>query len=235
MISKMKKSVLSGTNDDPIDMGKKKGQAKNKGQLKNKVQSKDKVLLTDNVSKAFEKGVDKRPVIRKEIMNIIRTTYRNNIDLTNIADNKANILLSLNSLMITFLIPIVLANLQIIQQEKLYLPLITLALTCLTTIIIAAMATRPIRMGKQNVTRGERTQTSPFFFGNYYKMEAEEYLETLEETIMDPHLVKEYIKLDLYFMGRGLGDKYSKIRTCYNVFIGGLIWTVIAFLLVVIL
>ena len=185
--------------------------------------------------KSLERKPSKKPVIRKEIMNIIRTTYRNNIDLTNIADNKANILLSLNALMMTFLIPIVLSNLDIIRTEKLYLPLSTLALTCLTTIIIAAMATRPIRMGRQNLKTGGDTKTSPFFFGNYYKMEAEEYLSTLEETITDPHLVKEYIKLDLYFMGKGLGDKYSKIRTCYNVFIGGLVWTVIAFALVLLI
>jgi len=90
-------------------------------------------------------------------------------------------------------------------------------------------------MGRQNLKTGGDTKTSPFFFGNYYKMEAEEYLSTLEETITDPHLVKEYIKLDLYFMGKGLGDKYSKIRTCYNVFIGGLVWTVIAFALVLLI
>lgn len=169
-----------------------------------------------------------KTVIGKGTLNMIRTTYRNNIDLTNIADNKANILLSLNSLMITFLIPIVLTNLEIIQSEALYLPIITLSLTCIVTIIIAAMATRPIKMGQQDVKRGENSQKSPFFFGNYYKMQVEDYLDLVENAINDPVLVKDYVKLDLYFMGKGLGEKYRKIRTCYNVFIGGLVVTVMA-------
>lgn len=173
-------------------------------------------------------------VIGKGTLNMIRTTYRNNIDLTNIADNKANILLSLNSLMITFLIPIVLTNLDIISALALYLPIITLSLTCITTIIIAAMATRPIKMGQQDVKRGEKSQKSPFFFGNYYKMATQDYLDLVEDAINDPKLVKDYIKLDLYFMGKGLGEKYRKIRTCYNVFIGGLVITVMATIIAIV-
>ncbi len=179
--------------------------------------------------KSYERGA-----IRKDTLNMIRTTYRNNIELTNIADNKANILLSLNSLMITFLIPIVLSNLDIIIEYTLYLPITTLSITCLATIVIAAMATRPIKMGEQDVQKGNTSQKSPFFFGNYYQMPVNDYLDMVEHAINDPRLIKDYVKLDLYFMGKGLGEKYTKIRTCYNVFIGGLIMTVIATIVVMI-
>ena len=165
---------------------------------------------------------------------MIRTIYRNNIDLTNIADNKANILLSLNSLMLTFLIPIVLSNLEIIKQHNLYLPLIILSCTCIMTIILAAITTRPIRMGKQNFDSGTSTKSSPFFFGNYYKMKVENYMQLLENTINDPAATKDFIKLDLYFMGKGLGEKYARIRTCYNVFMIGLILAVISTIIVII-
>ncbi len=185
-------------------------------------------------SKNKQKGKKLKEAIRKDTLNMIRTTYRNNIELTNIADNKANILLSLNALMITFLIPIVLSNLEIIVSEVLYLPLITLSITCFITIVLAAMATRPIKMGEQDVKRGDTLQKSPFFFGNYYKMKVDDYLHLIEETINDPSSVKDYVKLDLYFMGKGLGEKYSKIRTCYNVFITGLALTLIATVVVLI-
>ena len=174
-----------------------------------------------------------RSGINKVTMNIIRTTYRNNIELTNIADNKANILLSLNALMLTFLIPIVLTSLEIIMAERLYLPLITFAITCLITIILAALATRPIAMGKQSVVIDETTKKSPFFFGNIYKMKADAYLALLENTLTNPEELKNHVKLDLYFMGKGLGEKYSKIRTCYNIFIVGIILTVIATVLAI--
>jgi len=172
--------------------------------------------------------------IRKDSFNMIRTVYRNNIDLTNIADNKANILLSLNSLMLTFLIPIVLSNLEIIKQYNLYLPLILLSSTCIVTIILAAITTRPIRMGRQNFDSGNSIKSSPFFFGNYYKMKVENYMQLLEDTINDPAATKDFIKLDLYFMGKGLGEKYSRIRTCYSVFMLGLILSVISTIIVII-
>ena len=172
------------------------------------------------------------PGIRRESLNMIRTTYRNNIELTNIADNKANILLSLNALMITFLIPIVLSNLDIIIAKTLYLPIITLSATCFTTIILAALATRPIKMGDQNVKHGDTSRKSPFFFGNYFQMRPVDYLNLVEKAIDDPSLLREYIKQDLYFMGKGLGEKYTKIRLCYNVFIWGLVLTVMATLVV---
>lgn len=191
------------------------------------MEKKDSPKLPDQV--LLNKG------IKKDSLNIIRTIYRNNIHLTNIADNKANILLSLNSLMITFLIPIVLSNLQIILQENLYIPLITLSGTCIVTIILAAITTRPIEMGKQDISSGDVVQKSPFFFGNYYKMKIENYMDLLENAIVDPVLTKDYIKLDLYFMGKGLGEKYSKIRTCYNVFISGLLISVAATIIVLLL
>lgn len=184
----------------------------------------------------FDKMADKakqKDVFKKDSLNIIRTIYRNNIDLTNIADNKANILLSLNSLMLTFLIPIVLSNLDIIIRENLFVPLISLSITCIITIVLAAITTRPIKMGKQDVSNGDLVQKSPFFFGNYYKMKIEDYLDLIENAINDPKLTKDYVKLDLYFMGKGLGVKYMQIRRCYNVFISGLLITVAAAVIVI--
>ena len=172
-----------------------------------------------------DKGKKKKKLgISKEAINIIRTTYRNNIDLNSIADSKANILMSLNSLMLTFLIPIVLTNLDDIMLFNLYIPLILLAITCVACIIIAALATRPVRMGTQKVKTeaGKRTRMSPFFFGNYYRMKREDYFEMLEEALGDPELIMDSIKLDLYFLGKSIGEKYHKIRICFLVFILGI-------------
>jgi len=174
----------------------------------------------------------KKEGIQKDTLAIIRTTYRNNIELTNIADNKANILLSLNALMITFLIPIVLSNLDLIVERNIVLPLACLAVTCLVTIILAAMATRPIRMGKQHHKVGETSKMSPFYFGNYYKMKVEDYGELIQGTLHDSPQLIQYIKLDLYFMGKGLGEKYAQVRTCYNVFMGGIMVTIIATIII---
>ncbi|MCB0601712.1 MAG: hypothetical protein KDC28_10810 [Saprospiraceae bacterium] len=192
--------------------------------------------MDEETPKTEKEKKKKKLGISKEAINIIRTTYRNNIDLTSIADSKANILMSLNSLMLTFLIPIVLSNLDEIILYRLYVPLILLAITCVACIIIAALATRPVKMGTQKVKAdtGDRTRMSPFFFGNYYRMQRENYFEMLEETLAEPELILDSIKLDLYFLGRSIGQKYHKIRICFLVFILGISASALALIVMLI-
>ena len=58
-------------------------------------------VVTSSPSKKSKNKKKKKENLEKGLLNIIRTTMRNNIVLTHIADNKANVLLSLNALMIT--------------------------------------------------------------------------------------------------------------------------------------
>ena len=62
--------------------------------------------------------------LSKKALNIIRTTSRNNVELVNIADNKANILLSINGIMFTALIPMLFSYQEIIVSEHLYICLL---------------------------------------------------------------------------------------------------------------
>ena len=56
--------------------------------------------------KKKRKRKGKKQTLNKNSLAVLRTTLRNNIELTSIADNKANVLLSLNALMLTFFGPI---------------------------------------------------------------------------------------------------------------------------------
>jgi hypothetical protein len=158
---------------------------------------------------------------------------RNNIDLKNIADNKANILLSLNALMLTFLIPIVLGNIDIIVSEYLYIPLGFLFLTCFGTILIAASVLKPFNWIKTNKTEMQRMQSSPFFFVNYYKLSIDQFVEQMDRTITDSKIFKEHVVNDLFFIGKVLGVKYNQIGICYNVFLIGLSTSIVSTILVV--
>ena len=55
-------------------------------------------ITTNNYTKTKEK-------LDKESVNIVRTLQRNNVQLIHIADNKAAVLLSLNAIMLTLLVP----------------------------------------------------------------------------------------------------------------------------------
>jgi len=191
-----------------------------------------KVVLPEPVKPVVTKP---RSIFTRETLNIIRTTKRNNIDLKNIADNKANILMSVNALMITFLIPIVLSHREVIMEEYLYVPLVILVITCFTTIFICATVLKPFNLRKNTITAGRNQNLSPFFFGNYYRMHPDDYLEYIQEAVEEPQNMKEYLFKDLYFIGKTLGIKYNQIRTSYIVFMVGLAACLISTVLVLIL
>lgn len=193
--------------------------------------------VTDTLS-AFHPGMvsdqplGKSSIINRKALNLIRTTKRNNIELKNIADNKANILMSLNALMVTFLIPIVLTHMDIIREGHLYIPLIIMVTTCFIVIYICAIVLKPFNIRK-NVILEKDTQTlSPFFFGNYYKMKSEDYMVYVQDTLQNQQHIDEYILKDLYFIGKTLGIKYNQIRWSYIVFMTGLGATMLATLVV---
>ncbi len=106
--------------------------------------------------------------ISKSVLNMIRTTQRNNMELKAIADNKANILISINALMITFLIPNVLTNIALIIQNYYYVPLVFLTATCLLTIVLSAMVLMPFSIfGKSVRNLTQKHDKSPFFFADF--------------------------------------------------------------------
>lgn len=180
-----------------------------------------------NTTEDKEKKEKKKFKLSKEAINIIRTNYRNNMDLTAIADNKAHIMLTVNSLMITILVPLIAANFELLQEKGMFTPLVILFCTSIIAIILATLATRPNLPSEKNKknrpTKGGNS--SPFFFGNYYGMEEDEYMNFLRKSIQDSEEINRYIMLDLYQVGKVLGKKYKLIKYCYNSFLVGILLT----------
>ncbi len=164
----------------------------------------------------------------KSAQMMFKTTLRNQIDLTNIADNKANIMLSINSLLITLGIPLLLPK--VMEDTKLLFPTVVLLLTCVLSIVFATMATRPVKMtGMTDPSLIEQGKSNLFFFGNFYRMDMETYRQSLHKVLLSDELLDNSIVNDLYFLGRTLGNKYRRLRITYNIFMIGMVCTVIAF------
>ena len=173
--------------------------------------------------------------LTKQTINIIRTTQRNNIDLTQLADNKANVLLSLNAIMITFLLPMILSNIEAIIQGYLFIPLIILAITCFSTIYISAIVLKPSNLDEYRASPSNDpdAQFSPFFFGNFYRMEPDEFFEYMSESVSNSEMVKSHLVQDLYYIGKRLGFKMDRIRLAFNIFLGGLFLTLFSTAIVI--
>ncbi len=167
----------------------------------------------------------------KSVQIMFKTALRNHIDLTNLADNKANIMLSINAIIITITIPLLPTYLA--QDMTLLLPAATLLITCMVSIVFATLATRPISMGGETSLEQIRSgKSNLFFFGNFYKMSIQQYKEGMKEVINNETVLEGSAISDLYYLGAALGNKYKLLRTCYTIFMLGITSTVIMFALV---
>lgn len=159
---------------------------------------------------------------------MFRTALRNHMDLSSLADNKANIMLSVNALIVTIAVPM--AAGYVTDAPHLMAPVIVLLLTCLCSMIFATLATRPAAMS--GYTSGDEVREGKanlFFFGNFYRMNVEAYFKGMDELIAQGHNLESAIKRDLFFLGKSLGRKYNQLRICYSLFMIGVILSVIMF------
>lgn len=178
---------------------------------------------------------NKKKKISKEVINVIRTTQRNNIELTSIADNKANMLLSLNGIMISIAVPLILSNFETFSTNFMYIPFIIFALTCFATMYISAMVLRPSNFEQFRESLQNKETASPFFFGNYFRMKPAEFFADIEQKLEDKNNLSDYITQDLFFVGKRLGYKLQWIRTAFTLFIGGIFLTLLSSIIVILL
>lgn len=166
----------------------------------------------------------------KSAQMMFKTTLRNQIDLTNIADNKANIMLSINSLLITFGMPLLATQLE--KFPNLVWPGAMLLLTCILAIVFATLATRPVKMeGRTDISKIGQGHTNLFFFGNFFKMTRDDYISGLTQVTQNEDILDKSIVNDLYYLGRALGQKYYRLRVTYSIFMIGMVLTVMVFVI----
>jgi predicted metal-dependent HD superfamily phosphohydrolase len=169
------------------------------------------------------------------IQTMFRTTSNNHIELSSMADSKANLLITVNSIILSaglgFLLPRILAE----GGDEYLAPSIVLMLTCLFTITLAILATRPsINSGKFTEEDIRNKKTNLLFFGNFHKMSLQDYQWGMSQMLRDKEYLYNTMTMDIYFLGVVLARKYRLIRIAYTVFMIGIILVVIASVITII-
>jgi len=162
------------------------------------------------------------------VETMYRTAYRTHVNLSSIADNKANIMLSINAIIVSITISTLIP--QFDAQPKLILPTVILLIVCLGSIIFATLSTRP-KITEGKVTREDilNKKSNLLFFGNFYNMQLKDFDWGIMEMIKDQDFLYSTMTRDLYYLGIVLAKKYKYLRICYGIFMYGLIISVIAF------
>jgi predicted metal-dependent HD superfamily phosphohydrolase len=153
---------------------------------------------------------------------MFKTSLRNHMDLSNLADNKANMMLSTNALIITFALPLLVS--QIRQHPEFTLPFAMVLGTCLASMVFATLATVPMKMtGLTPLENIKAGKSNLFFFGNFYSMQYEEYKKGIQIVTSLEENLEDSIMRDLFFLGKSLGRKYRQLRICYIIFMVGIL------------
>jgi predicted metal-dependent HD superfamily phosphohydrolase len=200
--------------------------------LKQKEKEKKKGLTEDEIKKAAElkKKKEKESQSERAIATVFRIMAQNQANLGQMADTKSNILISVNAIILSFVIGTLFEK--ILTDSYLQIPVTLLVLVCVLSIVFSILATRP------NISEGTFTKediankkTNLLFFGNFHKMGLADYEWGMTEMMGDKvYLYSSMIK-DNYFLGVVLAKKYRFLRIAYNIFMFGLIVSMIAFVI----
>lgn len=174
---------------------------------------------------------DKSAKSNKERETLFRVTYRNQTSLRQIVDNKANIVISINTLIISSIIAVsgygVVSN-----QLDLYLenviPIAIIVISCLTSAVFAILAANP-KFVKPELKRLPDKQ-SLLFFGEMAEYSQEEYLHKMEDLLASRSEIYKNMVIDLHCQGIILKYKFNYISYAYKILMLGFGLGVIFFL-----
>ena len=172
--------------------------------------------------------IDEKQGTTKGMQTMLRLTSANHIRLSEMADSKANILISVNAIIISVILSVLLRKLQ--SDPYLTIPTLIFLISSVSTIVIAIMATRPkVNHGIFNEDDVRNKKTNLLFFGNFHKMPFDEYQRAMKVMMQDADYLYGSMLADIYNLGVVLGKKYKLIRLAYTLFMIGIITSVLAF------
>ncbi len=193
-----------------------------KEKKKAKKRKKHKADRSKEEMKKMMRKMDKDKMPGRGVESMFRLTARNQINLSSIADNKANILISINTIVLTVLLSIGIGKIS--DYPVITIPAIFFISTCLITIIFAILSTRPkISSGKFSKEDIHQKRINLLFFGNFYNMEMDEYEWAVKEMMDDQDYLYSSMIRDQYSLGKVIANKYRLLRIAYTIFMIGLI------------
>ncbi len=156
------------------------------------------------------------------IETMFRTSYRVQQDLVGIADAKANIMISVNGLIISIILAAV--SPRIGGLPLLVLPTSILLIGCVTALVYAVLAARP-RVSNVPITleKIERNEANILFFGHFVKLSESDYMQGMRDLMESQDLLYFNMVRDLYGLGQVLDKKFRLLRISYTVFMFALV------------
>jgi len=191
--------------------------------------AKDKLLMKElqvdkDELKALKKKLSKiEPRAERGTETLFRLVSKNQYTLNAMIDRKSNILISINALILSIVLGTVLNQLD--KDPHLIYPAILILLTNLISIAYAVFATRP------ELKHGSEGSNNLMFYGNFHGMGEEAYVNELTGLMDRGDELYKTIAKDTYHLGNTIDRKFKLLRKSFNIFLVGIIVSVLAFLM----
>lgn len=162
----------------------------------------------------------KKKQASRSVETLFRTTMSNHVKLSEMADRKANLMISINTIIISITISAYAR--QFDTLATLLLPSLLLLLVCLVTIVVSLIATNPTLSPTTNRATAPVDQPIDLlFFGSYTQFTADEYRHKLRALLTNDEDLYNSLIDNLYAQGLVLTRKYRLIKFAYQFFMIG--------------
>jgi predicted metal-dependent HD superfamily phosphohydrolase len=194
-----------------------------------------------NIVKKIIKKKNKKKKARSEskaqpkrgIETMFRSVYGSHINLSSIADSKANMMISINSLIISVTLTLLGAKVSLLgtsfkENHTVIYPTISLLLTSLTSIIFGILSAKP-KISHKITTVEELLdkKASVLFFGNFSHLKMEDFEYQIKDIMKNEESLYGNMTRDIYSLGKVLYNKYRLLTYSYVSFLIGIIFTVL--------
>jgi len=172
---------------------------------------------------------DNVPEFRTSVDNILRVNHGNQMRLGLMADQKANIMITVSSIVFS----VTVANL---DNEIMKYPLLTFAIGSFFALLFAIFAIIPSTdypkiKGSDEIDR-QSPLFNPLFFGHFAHLPIEEYKKDYAQTLMSDDKVYDAMAGDIYGQGKVLAlRKYKFLKWSYSSFLWGMSGAIIVFMI----
>jgi len=187
-----------------------------------------------------EKGIEVKS--KKEgrgIETLYRSVYDYHINLSSIADNKANIMISINTIIVSLIITLFGSGYTFtgdgtFASVRFIFPMAFLVISSLLSVVFAILSARPNITSKEKFELDNKN-SSILFFGNFAQIQINEFVSHIKELKKEKEELYDSMTVDIYHLGVVLVRKYKLLTTSYNIFMGGLVVCAVGFLLIMLL
>jgi len=155
------------------------------------------------------------------VETMFRTSYRVHMDLSSLADTKANIMISINGLIISITIASI--SPKIDANPWLLLPTSILLIACLISMVNAVLAARPrVNTSIIDLDSFKRKKGNLLFFGHYTSLDEDEFVDGMTDLMENQEAIYYNMIRDIYGIGSVLDKKFKLLQRAYTSFMWGL-------------